>query len=78
MSTTVNVYEAKSHFSQLLSRVEAGEEITVARNGRAVARIVPLTWGEVARTPGIWKGKVVIHDDFDDFTEQDDRDWYGE
>jgi prevent-host-death family protein len=78
MSETVNVYEAKTHLSRLIARVEAGEEITLSRNGRAVARIVPLAWRAITREPGIWKGRIVVHDDFDEFTEQDERDWYGE
>jgi len=39
--TTVNVHEAKTHFSKLLARVEKGERITVARAGKPVARLVP-------------------------------------
>jgi prevent-host-death family protein len=78
MSETINVYEAKTHLSQLIARVESGEEITLSRNGRPVARIVPLTWQAIVRKPGALKGQIVIHDDFDDFTEQDERDWYGE
>jgi prevent-host-death family protein len=74
----VNVYEAKTQLSRLIARVEAGEEITLSRNGRAVARLVPLTSTPPVRQPGAWKGRVVIHDDFDQFTEQDARDWYGE
>jgi prevent-host-death family protein len=78
MAETVNVYEAKTHLSKLISRVEAGEEITLSRNGRAVAKIVPLSWKAIVRRPGSLEGQIVIHDDFDEFTEQDDRDWYGE
>ena len=37
----VNIHEAKTHFSQLLARVEKGERITVARAGKPVARLVP-------------------------------------
>lgn len=73
----VNVYEAKSQFSKLVARVESGEEIVIARNGRPVARLVPITVRK-DRTPGLFKGQFVIADDFDDFTEQDERDWYGE
>lgn len=39
--TSVGVYEAKSHFSALLARVQAGESIEITRHGKAVARIVP-------------------------------------
>lgn len=38
---TVGAFEAKTHFSELLDRVERGEEITVTRRGVAVARLVP-------------------------------------
>ena len=36
---TVNVHHAKTHLSRLLARAEAGEEITIARNGIPVARL---------------------------------------
>jgi prevent-host-death family protein len=39
--TVVNVHEAKTHLSQLLARVEAGEEIVIARAGKPVARLEP-------------------------------------
>ena len=35
-------YHAKTHFTDLLARVESGEEITITRHGRPVARIVPI------------------------------------
>lgn len=39
---TVGAYEAKTHLSELLEKVEAGEEITITRHGAAVARLVPV------------------------------------
>ena len=39
---TVGTFEAKTHFSTLLEQVERGEEITITRHGKAVARLVPL------------------------------------
>ena len=39
---TVNVHEAKTHLSRLLARVEAGEEVVIARNGAPVARLVQI------------------------------------
>ncbi len=38
----VGAYDAKTHFSDLLERVEAGEEITITRHGSPVARLVPV------------------------------------
>ena len=37
----VQIAQAKAHLSALLDRVEAGEEIIIARRGRAIARLVP-------------------------------------
>lgn len=62
---TVNVHNAKTHLSRLLERVEAGEEIVIARAGRPVARLVPLLQSGAARAPGGWEGQVWIAPDFD-------------
>jgi prevent-host-death family protein len=40
--TTYNVHEAKTHFSELLARVEHGERITIARAGHPVAQLVAI------------------------------------
>ncbi len=40
---SVGAYEAKTHFSELLEKVEAGEEITITKHGTPVARLVPVT-----------------------------------
>jgi len=77
MTTTVNVYEAKTRLSALLNLVEAGEEVIIARNGRPIARLGPLTNKVPDRVPGAWRGRIHIADDFDDFTEQDEADCYG-
>jgi len=60
----VNVHEAKTQLSRLLARVEAGEEIVIARNGEPVARLVPVSTGP-ARVPGEDAGKGWIAEDFD-------------
>ena len=39
--TEVGAFEAKTHLSALLDRVEAGEEIVITRHGRPVARLSP-------------------------------------
>jgi prevent-host-death family protein len=66
MEKRVNMHEAKTHLSRLVERVEAGEEITLARAGRPVARLVPYRARRARRRPGIWKGQVSIGPDFDD------------
>jgi prevent-host-death family protein len=42
MDDTVSVHAAKTHLSQLLARVEAGEVITIARGKVPVAKLVPI------------------------------------
>lgn len=62
----LNVYQAKTHFSEVLQRVERGEEIVVARAGRPIARIVPINRSRSPRAPGAWKGQVRLAPDFDE------------
>ncbi len=62
----VNIHEAKTHFSRLVDRAEAGEEIVIGRAGKPVARLVRYEPTAVPRKLGAWRGQVVIADDFDD------------
>ncbi len=39
--TKVGAFEAKTHLSALLEKVARGEEITITRHGKAIARLVP-------------------------------------
>lgn len=62
---TVNVHEAKTHLSRLLARVEAGEEVTIARNGTPVARLVRCA--QPGRPEfGSWKDRITVDDSFFD------------
>jgi prevent-host-death family protein len=54
----VNVHDAKTHFSKLLERAHAGEEIVLAKAGKPYAKLVPLTAGKPRRQPGRLKGLV--------------------
>ena len=58
------MHEAKTHLSRLLERVEAGEEVVIARAGHPIARLVPIG-PKRAKTPGRLKGAIVIGPDFD-------------
>lgn len=66
MVDQVNVYEAKTHLSKLLERVEAGEEIVIARNGRPIAQLVPVQRTVRERRPGSLKGKIWTAPDLDE------------
>lgn len=43
--SSVTAYEAKTHFSALLARAEQGEQVTITKHGRPVARLVPVAEG---------------------------------
>jgi prevent-host-death family protein len=60
----VNVHEAKTHFSRLLERVAAGDEVIIAKAGTPVARLVPVRQ-PTERRLGLDSGRVSIADDFD-------------
>lgn len=62
----VNIYEAKTQLSKLIERVEAGEEIIIARAGRPVARLAPLVSKPGGCRLGVRRGEIVVGGDFDD------------
>ena len=61
---TVNVHEAKTHLSKLLERVEAGDEVIIAKAGRPVARLMPFA-RPGKRALGLDAGQGFIAPDFD-------------
>ncbi len=65
MTVQVNIYEAKTRLSQLLDQAVAGDEVVIARNGRPLARLVPVTAAITRRHRGAWKGRGRIAPDFD-------------
>jgi prevent-host-death family protein len=75
MVESVNIHEAKTHLSRLIERVEAGEEIVIARAGRPVARLVPYRKTTRPRVPGRWRDQIVIAPDFDGPNEEIIRDF---
>jgi prevent-host-death family protein len=62
---TVNIHDAKTHLSKLIQRVEMGEEITIARAGKPVARLAPVKAGTAVRKPGSAKGQIKMSPNFD-------------
>ncbi|HME35845.1 MAG TPA: type II toxin-antitoxin system Phd/YefM family antitoxin [Candidatus Sulfotelmatobacter sp.] len=62
----VNIHEAKTHLSKLLERVALGEEVIIAKAGKPVAKLVPLSNEPKTRILGSAKGEFVVPDDFND------------
>jgi len=71
---TINIHEAKTHFSQLLARAHAGEEIIISKAGVPFAKLSPLG-PEYQRKPGIVKGSVT--DAFFDPLPEDELEKWG-
>jgi len=64
---TVNVYEAKARFSELLAAAAGGEEIVVAKNGKPMVKLMAYS-APVApeRGFGIARGVLHVPPDFDE------------
>jgi prevent-host-death family protein len=77
---TVTIHEAKTQLSKLIARVEAGEEIVIARGKDPVARLTGVVKSKRRRVPGFLKGKVEIPDSFffDPLPEEELRAWEGD
>lgn len=63
---TINIHAAKTQLSRLVDQAAAGEEIVIARAGRPVARLVPLTADAAKnrRQLGSLSGSMHVPDDF--------------
>lgn len=57
---TVTVHVAKTTLSQLIARVEAGEEIVIARGKQPVAKLVPIRPATPKRRFGAMRGKARV------------------
>ncbi|MGL6337878.1 MAG: type II toxin-antitoxin system Phd/YefM family antitoxin [Waterburya sp.] len=80
MNEPINIHEAKTQLSKLLSRVALGEEFTIANRGVPVAKLIPyqVDDDQSDRIPGRLAGQIKISDDFDEPDEEMIRLIYGE
>jgi prevent-host-death family protein len=60
-----NIHDAKTNLSRIIERVEHGEEITISRAGKPVAKVVPLTRTAHRTGRGSLRGKLVTTPDWD-------------
>ena len=76
MDATVTIHVAKTTLSRLIARVEAGEEIVIARGRTPVAKLVPIVRPAAKRQPGTLKGKIQLDASFfDPLPEEELRGW---
>lgn len=64
---TINIHAAKTHLSRLIEEVAAGEPFVIAKAGKPMAQVIPISAPKVAakRRIGFLKGKIKVPDDFD-------------
>lgn len=65
IQSTVNIHEAKTHFSELVNAASGGKEIFIAKAGKPVAKLVSIKTKKRKVRFGILKGKIRVADDFD-------------
>jgi prevent-host-death family protein len=69
--TEVGMHEAKTHFSQLVERALAGEEIVVTRRGKPAVRLVPVTpSGDREALFGCMAGEIEFLDGYDELPDE--------
>jgi prevent-host-death family protein len=74
-----NIHEAKTHFSKLVERAAAGEEIVIGRAGKPVALLGPYASpASPKRKPGSMKGKIKILQGFDEMDKEIEKLFSGE
>ena len=64
---TVNIHEAKTHLSRLIEAVMKGESFIIAKAGRPMVRVSPITAPEETqkRRLGFLAGQIRVPEDFD-------------
>ncbi len=77
MGKPINIYQAKTRFSELVERAAAGEEFVIAKAGRPMALLVPIPHKPPQRVPGRGKGRIWAAPDFDAPDPEMERLFYG-
>lgn len=64
---TVNIHEAKTHLSRLVERAARGEGFIIAKAGKPMVRVLPLSDEDAAgqKRLGFMAGQIAVPDDFD-------------
>jgi prevent-host-death family protein len=64
MRTVINIHEAKTHLSRIVDEVADGAEVIIAKAGKPMARLSPISSAVRKKKLGLLKGKVKVPDDF--------------
>ncbi len=68
---TVNIHEAKTQLSRLVDRAAKGESFVIAKAGKPMVKVSPLTAPAEPKRLGFLKGEIQIPDDFDRMGERE-------
>lgn len=65
--TAIEMLHAKTHLSRLVDAIERGaeREIVIVRNGKPIARLVPVADSPVEQRIGVARGLFEVPDDID-------------
>jgi len=61
----VDIQQAKTQFSKLVEAAAGGEEVIIAKAGKPMVRLIPVSSPRVERKPGGMEGQIWMADDFD-------------
>lgn len=69
----VNIHEAKTHLSRLVEEAARGDIFIIAKAGKPLVKVVPLTEAEatVGRRLGFMIGEIAVPEDFDRMGERE-------
>lgn len=76
---TVNIHEAKTHLSRLVEKAANGEPFIIAKAGKPLVKVVPLTaaTGTKVRRLGFLEGQFSVPDDFDEMGKKEIEQLFG-
>lgn len=72
-----NMHYAKTHFSELVKRVLAGDQVVVAKAGKPVVQLVPYQKASTRRNPGSARGEFEMGTDFNQPLSEDELKAWG-
>ncbi|MBX5463761.1 MAG: type II toxin-antitoxin system Phd/YefM family antitoxin [Steroidobacteraceae bacterium] len=77
---TVNIHEAKTHLSRLVDQAAAGEPFVIAKAGKPLVKVVPLSAPEPGKVKrlGFLAGEISVPDDFDEMGAQEIEQLFGD
>lgn len=76
---TFNIHEAKTHLSRLVEQAANGEPFVIAKAGKPLVKVVPLSapTGAKVKRLGFLEGQFSVPDDFDEMGKKEIEQLFG-